>query len=151
MSMRAPRPFRVYLAGKMGGRPGREVLEERRRAIQACEDVGLDYIDPAANENVNEDELIDLRLDYVTMKNFVAKDEYAIRSSNAILVLTGDIPSEGTGLEFGLALELGLPVVLVAPKRLAGELMGFWNIKATAMFATVEEAAEFIAVNFAEV
>lgn len=147
------RPFTVYLAGKMGGRPGKDVLAERKRAREACEANGIDYIDPAENENVpDNDTPIDLRLDYITMKNFVAKDEYAIRSVNALLVLTGDTPSEGTGWEMGLAhFGLGIPVILVSPKRVKGELMGFSNIKADAIFETVEEACEFIASNYMEV
>ena len=143
------RPVRVYLAGMMGGRLGKEVLAERAIAVNLCNGADLVPIDPAANENVRPDDIIDLKMDYVTMKNFVAKDEYAIRTCDALLILTGDTPSEGTGLEFGLALQLGIPVVMVAPKRVKGERMGFWNVKASAMFSTVEEAIEFIATNFA--
>jgi nucleoside 2-deoxyribosyltransferase len=143
--------FRVYAAGKMGGRLGLEVLAEREYAKRACEDAEILMIDPAEGENIEPGKVVDLKMDYLTMKAFVAKDEYAIRSANALLILTGDTPSEGTGLEFGLALQLGIPVVMVSPKRVRGELMGFWNIKADAIFATVEEAVEYIAVNFAEV
>jgi nucleoside 2-deoxyribosyltransferase len=143
--------FRVYLAGKMGGRLGREVLAERELAVNLCEEADITPLDPAANEDIQPDKLVDLKMDYLMMKAFVAKDEYAIRSAHALLILTGDTPSEGTGLEFGLALELGIPVVVVSPKRARGELMGFWNIKASAVFATVEEAVDFIAVNYAEV
>lgn len=143
--------MRVYLAGKMGGRPGKEVLEERERARAACSALGIQYIDPAQNENVNPMDIIDLRMDYTTMKNSVAKDEYAIRHCDALLVLTGDTPSEGTGWEMGLAhFGLGIPVVMVAPKRVAGELMGFSNIKVDAMLATVEAAVYFIATNYRE-
>lgn len=141
--------MRIYLAGRMGGRLGREVLDERRRATKACTYYGLNYIDPAEGENIEADKTIDLRLDFPTMKSFVAKDEYAIRSCDVLLVLTGDTPSEGTGLEFGLALSLNIPVVLVSPKRMRGDLMGFWNIKSTAMFDTVEQACQFIAHNYA--
>ena len=143
------KPFRVYLAGKMGGRMGAEVLAERAIAVELCHGADIVPIDPAANEHVKADEIIDLKMDYVTMKNFVAKDEYAIRTCGALLILTGDSPSEGTGLEFGLALELGIPVVMVAPRRVKGELMGFWSIKASAIFSTVEEAVDFIAENYA--
>lgn len=143
--------FRVYAAGKMGGRLGLEVLAEREYAKRACENAELLMIDPAEGENIEPGKVVDLRMDYLTMKAFVAKDEYAIRTCQALLILTGDMPSEGTGLEFGLALQLGIPVVLVSPKRVRGELMGFWSIKADAIFATVEEAVEYLAVNFAEV
>lgn len=142
--------LRVYLAGRMGGRLGREVLLERACAVACCEDADLEAIDPAKHENINPDEVVNLQLDYLTMKSFVAKDEFAIRNCHALLVLTGDTPSEGTGWEMGLAhFELGIPVVMVAPKRVAGELMGFSNIKADAIFATVEEAVEFIAEHYA--
>lgn len=142
--------MRVYLAGKMGGRLGAEVLAERARARTACAVNEIAYIDPAEGENIEQHKTIDLKLDYITMKSFVAKDEYAIRSCDALLVLTGDTPSEGTGWEMGLAhFELHIPIVMVAPKRCRGELMGFSNIKVDAMFSTVEEAAEFIAENYA--
>jgi len=133
----------------MGWRLGAEVLQERYNAANICEDYELMAVDPATTENIDPLALVDLKMDYVTMKAFVAKDEYAIRTCNALLVLTGDTPSEGTGLEFGLALELGIPVVLVSPKRVSGELMGFWNVKASAIFKTVDEAVNFIAINFA--
>lgn len=142
--------FKVYLAGKMGGRPSSEVLAERDRAIAACEARNLAYIDPAFNEGL-QDTLapVDLQSTYLTMKNYVAKDEYAISQCQALLVLTGDTPSDGTGWEMGLAhFKLHIPVVMVAPKRASGQLMGFGNIKADAIFATVEEAVEFIVTNY---
>lgn len=144
------KPIRVYLAGKMGGRLGSEVLDERDHAVDVCEETDLIPVDPARNEHIDPDLPVDLRMDYLTMKAFVAKDEYAITNCQVLLVLTGDTPSEGTGWEMGLAhFKLEIPVVLVSPKRVAGELMGFSNIKADAIFATVEEAAEFIADNYA--
>lgn len=144
--------MRVYLAGKMGGRLGREVLKERARAIAACKANDIAAIDPARNEDINPNLPVDLRMDYLTMKAFVAKDEYAIRCVDVLLVLTGDTPSEGTGWEMGLAhFELHIPIVMVSPKRAAGELMGFSNIKVDAIFPTVEAAAEFIAENYTEV
>lgn len=146
------RRFTVYLAAGMGGVPGIIVLAGRKRAKEACIEADLAYIDPAEGENVPTDHTpVDLRLDYSTMKNYVAKDEYAIRHSDCLLVLTGDNPSDGTWWECGLAkFEVGIPVVMVAPRRCKGDLMGFSNVKADAIFPTVEEAVEFIATNFAE-
>lgn len=141
--------MRIYLAGKMGGRMGRDVLLERDLAKTACRRYGVDFIDPADGENVDPDKVVDLAMDERTMRGFVSKDEYAIRHCDALLILTGDTPSEGTGLEYGLALSLNMPVVLVAPKRLRGELMGFWNIKASAIFDNVEDAVRFIGDNYA--
>lgn len=141
--------MRIYLAGKMGGRMGRDVLLERDLAKTACRRYGVEFIDPADGENIQPDKVVDLAMDERTMRGFVSKDEYAIRHCDALLILTGDTPSEGTGLEYGLALELRMPVILVAPKRVRGELMGFWNIKASAIANTVEEAIQFIGANYA--
>lgn len=142
--------MRVYLAGKMGGRLGLDVLTERARAIAECQRLGLVPVDPAHGEYIEPNKVVDLKMDYRTMQSFVSKDEYAIRHCQALLILTGDTPSEGTGLEFGLALQLGIPVVIVSPKRASGDLMGFWNIKASAIFATVEEAVHYLATNYKE-
>lgn len=132
----------------MGGRRGADVLKERAHATQVLEASDLQVIDPAEGENILPERVVDTKLDYLRMKAFVSKDEFAIRQSHCILVLTGDTPSEGTGIEFGLGLAIGIPVIVISPKRVSGELMGFWNIKADAIFATVEEAAEFIATNY---
>lgn len=141
--------MRVYLAGAMGGRMGDEVLRERFVATSLLEEADIEVYDPAANENVDPHKIIDLKLDYLTMKSYVAKDEYAIRCSDVLLVLTGDKSSEGTAWEMGLAhFALGIPVIVVSPKRAAGELMGFTNIKADAIFRTIEEAVSFIAENY---
>lgn len=136
--------MRVYLAGKMGGRLGADVLEERYHASRILEADGLEVYDPAEGESICISSVIDIALDFATMRRFVSKDEYAIRHCDVLLVLTGDTPSEGTGIEIGLALSVHMPVILVSPKRVSGELMGFWNVKADAIFNTVEEAAEFI-------
>lgn len=140
--------LRVYLAGKMGGRMGHEVLEERYHATEVLESSDIEVYDPAEGENIIANAPVDLQMNYVKMQAFVAKDEFAIRNSHVLVVLSGDTPSEGVGLEFGLALQIGIPVILVSPKRVAGELMGFWSIKASAIFSTIEEAAEFISTNY---
>lgn len=140
--------IRVYGAGKMGGRMGADVLQERLEARLLCESHDIWFVDPAQGEGVSPDKEVDLSMDYATMKAYVSKDEFAIRSCDVLLVLTGDTPSEGTGIEIGLALSLGMPVVMVAPKRVSGTLMGFWSIKADALFNTTDEAVQFIAETY---
>lgn len=132
----------------MGNRLGQEVLEERALATSLCDSWDLEVYDPALGEAIYPEKLVDIAMPYDRMKQFVSKDEFAIRHCDVLLVLTGDTPSEGTGLEFGLALSLGIPVVLVSPKRVKGELMGFWNIKADAIFTTIEEAVQFISETY---
>lgn len=140
--------MRVYLAGKMAGRMGDEVIDERERAAVACIENGLKYVDPAAGENIERGRIVDLQMTYERMKSYVEKDEYAVRNCDAVIVLTGDTPSEGTGCEIALASFLHKPVILVAPGRLEGERMGFWNVKASKIVMTVEEAAEYLAENY---
>lgn len=141
--------MRIYLAGKMQGRMGWEVLQERAHATDVCESFDLEVSDPAATELIDPEKIVDINMNWMQMQAFVSKDEFAIRQCHCLLILTGDMPSEGTGLEFGLALQLGIPVVLVSPLRADGQKMGFWSIKASAIFATVEDAVEYIADNYA--
>jgi hypothetical protein len=141
---------RVYLSGKMSLRPGREVLAERRRAIELCLEHNLTPLDPGKNEHIQDtDEIISISIDYPTMKSYVAKDEYAVDHCDVLLVLTGDTTSDGTWLEMGQAIwKCHIPVVMVAPRRVKGEVVGFANIKCDAMFSTIEEAVKFIADNY---
>src|ERR1039458_3755576 len=115
---------KVYLSGKMSGRSGREVLTERRRAIELCLEHNLTPLDPGKNEQLQDtEEIISISIDYPTMKSYVAKDEYAIDNADAMLVLTGDTVSDGTWLEFGQAIhKCHIPVVMVAPRRVKGEI-----------------------------
>lgn len=127
---------------------GWEVLKEREDAREVLEAWDIEVYDPASDESIDPASPVDLSMDIETMKRYVSKDEYAIKHCDVLLVLTGDTPSEGTGIEFGLALSLGLPVVLVSPKRVQGALMGFWNVKADVLCSTVEEAAQLISENY---
>ncbi len=140
--------LKVYLAGRMSGRMGAEVMIERDRAVDACTMNGLMPIDPAATEIIDPERPVDVAMSFELMKEYVEKDEYAVRNCGALLVLTGDTPSEGTGCEIMLAWMLHKPIVMVAPGRLRGERVGFWNIKASKIVNTVEEAAEYIAETY---
>lgn len=125
-----------------------DVIRERRLAKDRLWDA--EVYDPAANELdpiVNEP--VNLKFSLNTMKAFVSKDEAALRKCDVLLVLTGDYPSDGTWHEIGLAhYERKIPVVYVSPKRARGELVGFSNVKAHAIFETIEEACEFILQNY---
>jgi nucleoside 2-deoxyribosyltransferase len=141
---------RVYLSGKMSLRPGSEVLAERRRAVELCLEHNLTPLDPGKNENIRDtNEVISISIDYPTMKAYVAKDIYAVDHCDVVLVLTGDTTSDGTWLEMGQAIfKNHIPVVMVAPRRCKGEIVGFATILCSAMFPTIEEAVKFIADNY---
>ncbi len=127
---------------------GANVLAERLDAKEACVSHGLKPIDPAMGEGIHPARVVDLSMSYDQMKSFVEKDEYAVRHCDALIVLTGDTPSEGTGQEIAIAYALHKPIVMVAPKRKRGALMGFWNVKASAIVDTVWDAAEYLAENY---
>lgn len=138
----------VYLSGKMGGLLVSEVLDMRRKAAALCEKFGLGYYDPAASEGLEQldpTSKIDLGMDYETMKAYVAKDDSNLDRCTVILVLTGDVCSDGTWWEIARSYyKLNIPIVVVAPRRASGELMGFTNVKTPYIFETLEGALVFI-------
>lgn len=138
----------VYLSGKMGGLIVRDVLAMRAKAVELCKKLGLSWYDPAASEGLealDPDGKIDLSIDYNTMVEYVRKDDGNLDSCTVVLVLTGDTCSDGTWWEMARAYYmLSIPIVLVAPKRATGELMGFSNVKTPYIFETLEGALVFI-------
>ena len=80
------------------------------------------------------------------MAIMVIRDKGLIRRSDVLLLLTGDIISDGSYKEVDFAQRCEIPVVLVGPKRYTEELMGWTNILVPKdhIFPTVERAASFI-------
>lgn len=137
--------YDAYLAGAMHGRLGREVLEERSKAKLACKLQGLSYYDPAEDEDINPNKIIDLKPNLRRMKWFVSKDDYHVDRSKVLLVLTGDRSSSGRLWECGrMFYHCKRPIVLVAPKMYHGQLTNFDTVKATKICETVEQAAIWI-------
>lgn len=141
--------IKVYLAGAMSSRVIQDVLTERFEAAAACNHAGLDWYDPAESEGLERlDPAHDIPINYdrKTMAAFVRKDEAALDKCDVLLNLTADRASDGTAWEMARAYyKLHIPIVLVSPARVAGKLTNFSSIKADAVFATVEEAARYIA------
>lgn len=120
--------FRVYLAGKMGNRVVKDVLKERKQASKICRKYGMLPVDPGLNEVEGwTGYRITDSMSAAKMRKYVEKDLQLVRRSDALIVLTEEA-SDGTGYEKCYAKFMGLPVVLVAPSRCNGKLMGFSNI-----------------------
>jgi nucleoside 2-deoxyribosyltransferase len=137
--------FDVYLAGSMHGRLGREVLEERSAAKLQLKLCGLTWYDPAEDEEVPPNKIIDLKPNLRRMKWFVSKDDYHVDRCKVLLVLTGDKSSSGTGWEMGrMFYHCKRPIVVVAPKMYHRLLTNFTTVKASKIFETVEQAAKYI-------
>lgn len=139
---------RVYLSGKMGGLPVGEIVTTRLEARRLCDQMGLEYFDPAEKEGLYDmptDKVIDMGVDRRTMETFVHDDEAGLDGCTAILVMTGDTPSDGAWWEMCKAhYQLKIPVIMVAPKRDREQIMGFSNIKVRHIFSTLEGALVFI-------
>lgn len=139
---------RVYLSGKMGGLPVGEIIAKRMEARTICDRLGLEYFDPAQREGLYDmqtSKTIDMQTNRDTMIDFVYEDEAGLDGCTVCLVLTGDTPSDGSWWEMCKAYyRLNIPVVMVAPQRVRGEIMGFSNIKVANIFSTIEGALVFI-------
>jgi hypothetical protein len=140
--------FDVYLAGAMHGRKVKDVIEERKHAKWVCDLFEVTYYDPAADEGLDQmdpDDIIDLKPDLHTMRGYVDKDDSFVDQCQFLLVLTGDKSSSGTGWEMGrMFYQNHRSIYIVAPKMAQGLLTNFTTVKATKMFLGVEKAVDQI-------
>jgi hypothetical protein len=137
--------FDTYIAGSMHGRLGREVLEERNKAKLACKLASITFYDPAEDEDIAPNKIIDLKPNLRRMKWFVSKDDYHVDRCRTLLVLTGDKSSSGTAWEMGrMFYRCKRPIVLVAPKMYHRLLTNFSTVKATKICETIEQAVAYI-------
>jgi Domain of unknown function (DUF4406) len=140
--------FDVYIAGGMTGRRVGQVLLERATAKAMMKLAGLTWYDPAEDEGLekfDDGHVITTAFNFFTMKSYASKDFKALTQCRSVLNLTGDIQSDGAGWEMAYAVwQRQIPVVMVAPKRHSGELMGFTNIMVDKICPTLPEAIKEI-------
>lgn len=140
-----PINYDIYIGGAMHGRMGRAVLAERQAAHKWCEYYHLSYYDPAQDEDIHPDKIIDSRPNITCMQWYVDKDDAKLDQCRYLLVLTGDISSAGTGWEMGrMYYRNQCPIILVAPRMKSKELTNFTTIKATYITRTVDMAVKYI-------
>lgn len=137
--------YDVYLAGSMTGRKIGSVLLERAEAKALLSAYGLTYYDPADGEGLEEhddmNDVISNAFDFPKMKSFVTKDLAAVSQSRALLNINGDMSSEGALWEMAFAVyHRFIPVLLVAPQRVAQAKMTFTNILVDGLYETLQEA-----------
>jgi len=139
----------IYIGGRIRGKNPNEVVElfkETQQYIEKeCEkaNIEVEVLSPVRGKhNIEKGEW---KSNY-TLKHVIARDEADIRRSNVHLIQTGDCVSDGTWLEFGLSYyECKIPVVMVSPKRLSGEISASWsNEKATYIGETLEDCVRWI-------
>lgn len=133
--------YDCYLAGAMHGRLGRDVISERETARAICKDLGIKYYDPAADEIVPMDKIIDAKPNLRRMRWFVKKDFKNLDRCRAVVVLTGDKSSSGTAWEMArIYFKWKRPIILVAPRMYDKRLVNFSTILATKICATQLQA-----------
>lgn len=137
--------YDVYLAGQMHGRLGKDVLAERLAAKNLCKRLELTYYDPAEDEIVPPDEIIDTVPNRNLMRWYVQKDDRHIDQCRTLVILTGDKSSSGTLWEAGrMFYKNRRPIVAVAPLMYDGLLANFTTIKADKLCRTQEQALRWI-------
>ena len=140
--------FRVYLSGSMAGRVAEQVKAEREMAVRMFYDSDIFAVDPGASEQKlrrkGKKSKITLSFPPKIMKAFVAQDKWLIRRCDALLVMTGDSPSDGTWREMCYAEQIGIPVVMIGPRRRRRELMGWSNIEVEHLVDDLESAVRLI-------
>jgi hypothetical protein len=123
---------RCYLSGSMAGRFSEEVKAERAEASSALAKIGIRAADPGAAESQlwgrHVKSKISTKYKYKIIEAMVKRDLWLIRRCDLLLVLTGDQVSDGTWQEWVYANIIGIPVIMVAPKRYRGELSGWANV-----------------------
>jgi nucleoside 2-deoxyribosyltransferase len=124
--------MRVYMSGSMASRFAQEVQAERAEASSMLAKIGVRAVDPAAAESQlwgkHVKAKISTKFRYKIIEAMVKKDLWLIRRCDLVLVLTGDIVSDGTWEEWLYAQSIGVPVIMIAPKRYKGELNGWANV-----------------------
>lgn len=137
--------YDVYCAGSMHGRLGQDVINERSQVAALCKTYGLSYYDPASDEDIKGNRIIDKTPSRKRMHHYVTKDDLNLDKCRTLLVLTGDKSSAGTGWEMGrMFYRNHRPIVVVAPRMFDGSLTNFTTIKATKIVATQKQAVSWI-------
>lgn len=122
--------FKVYLSGRVTGRNKVAVKKERSLAKKLLNYIGLRVFDPIAHEYKLDKKPI-FKVDKLSlMKGFIKREKRALKTCDAILVLTGDHLSDGTLLELGYALyRLSLPAVFISKKRFKKQIISWANLE----------------------
>ncbi len=137
--------YDVYLAGAMHMRLGKEVLAERANAKHICTTLGLTYYDPAEDEHIEPNEIIDAKPSRRRMGWYVRKDDAHVDQCRSLLILTGDGASSGTLWEAGrMFYRNHRPIVAVAPRMCDRLLANFTTIKATKLVKDQRKGLEWL-------
>lgn len=142
--------MRIYLSGSMGGRFAEEIKAERAEASESLAKIGVHAVDPAAAEaqlwGEHNKAKIQTNMKMQIMEAMVKRDKWLIRRCDAVLILSGDNPSDGTWHETAYALQMGIPVIMIAPRRCQAKnpLVGWSNILVKDIVPDLKRACSLI-------
>lgn len=131
----------IYLSGSLVGRSKKKVKKEHAKVHDLLAKAGFLVFDPATVEEHSLGTKFKKTNTIKQMARYVAVEKAAIKQSDALLVITGDNPTEGTFLEVGFAkYHCKIPVVLVSRLRYRNKLVNWGNIEATAVVPNLKKA-----------
>ena len=107
---------RIYLASKMTGRTGEELVNQSRLVASLAETLGgITIFDPIAEEGVKDGQT-PLQNTEEDLWKFWKRDKFLIREAHVVIDLTASMKSEGSAHEIGYArYALWTPVIRVWP------------------------------------
>lgn len=142
----------VYVAGTLGGADKHLVIARRAGVVRLLKRAGFSAYDPAATEHKLWKKSKNIPQDFSlrTMRAFVNKDLRQVRKADVTLILTGDTPSDGTWDEKNFSYMIGGIVVMVAPRRKAGEVVSFSNVRSHYLARTDKEAVRWMKTHIKE-
>lgn len=133
----------AYIAGTLGGRDKKTVIAERAKAVEPLRKANWRVYDPFENEAPQHDKIIAADTPIDTMRQYANKDLRHVRKSDVIFILTDDTPTDGTWDEKVTAWNQGSVVILVAPRRRAGEICSFSNVRSHYLAESIEDAVKW--------
>ncbi len=135
--------FEVYLAGGIAGLSCESTMQSRLVATEKLEKVGIKCLNPLrGRSNLTGKKMASEGFrDGLTIQEIIARDLHDINRCNALLVLTGNTPSWGTGFELAYATwVVRKPTVVITSNDVGGWLEYF----ATRRVKNIDEAVEVL-------
>jgi nucleoside 2-deoxyribosyltransferase len=135
--------MKIYLSGALAGRVVKEVKKERSSAIKLLSKAGIEVIDPAVFEKQDQARKFSMNISLDFIRKLVSMEKFAIDHCDALVILTGDIISSGTWLEFGYAkYHCKIPVILISKKHYRKTFVSWSNVEADIVVENVPQAVK---------
>lgn len=143
--------LKIYLGGSIRGLKAKDVVKHfddmEAYIMKRCREAGIKchVFSPIRGKKQYISEDGETWNNPRPLKEIIARDETDLRQCDIDFIMTGDTPTDGTWLEFGLCLyECKIPVVMIAPKRKNNELISWANEKATFIGKDKKECVDWI-------